>query len=488
MKGKMILFLLAAAMVLCACQADGEPQDINLDTSTPEQTEQKEPPSDGEAQTEPEEDERDPLPPAPPVCELDFTETESFPFPFEDELLVDEERGLLLSTGQALYDYDTMWQLLEENYPYLEAIKREMGIDWEEVKREYRQRLESHASDGYISQEDFIHTIDVCLKKFQSVGHLFLIKAETRTRYIDGFSSDGRNFCQNLSKLMSNPKSDIFYTYEEQLPSQNPDYYWGDGEIVNVDEWVDISQGQNVYAGYVEGGIPYLRFGSFSLLDDGAQATLEEFFSGISEEEHLIIDVRGNGGGSDYTWRYGIVPFLAQKEYEYDQFWAAKSGSLNLRIEPKFDKSRENFTRYTDDSWQEEFPYVSPDSLTGLDIFLKVSWPSWKTDTPDKFDGKIWVLVDESCYSATDDFVSFCKETGFATLVGTKTGGSGKGTDPYFMALPYSGMIVEYDTYFTFNIDGTINGISGPVPDIVLEPGKYALETCLMAINGELDN
>ena len=89
-----------------------------------------------------------------------------FPFPFEDELLVDEERGLLLSTGQALYDYDTMWQLLEENYPYLEAIKREMGIDWEEVKREYRQRLESHASDGYISQEDFIHTIDVCLKKF----------------------------------------------------------------------------------------------------------------------------------------------------------------------------------------------------------------------------------------------------------------------------------------------------------------------------------
>ena len=43
MKGKMILFFLAAAMVLCACQADGEPQDINADASTLEQTEQKEP-------------------------------------------------------------------------------------------------------------------------------------------------------------------------------------------------------------------------------------------------------------------------------------------------------------------------------------------------------------------------------------------------------------------------------------------------------------
>ena len=488
MKGKMILFLLAAAMVLCACQADGEPQDINADTSTPEQTEQKEPPSDGETQTEPEGDERDPLPPAPPVCELDFTETESFPFPFEDELLVDEERGLLLSTGQALYDYDTMWQLLEENYPYLEAIKREMGIDWEEVKREYRQRLESHASDGYISQEDFIHTIDVCLKKFQSVGHLFLIKAETRTDFIDIYAGDERNFCQNLSKLMSNPKSDIFYTHEEQLPSQNSGYYWGNGETIHVDGWVDISQEQNVCAGYVEGGVPYLRIGSFSRLDDDAQSTLEEFFSSISEEEHLIIDVRGNGGGSDYTWRYGIVPFLAQKEYEYDLFWAAKSGLLNLWLEPEFDKDQENITRYTDGSWQEEFPYVSPDSLTGMDIFLKVSWTSRKSDTPDKFDGKIWVLVDKYCYSATEAFVSFCKETGFATLVGTKTGGSGKGSQPYVMVLPYSGMIVEYETYLAFNADGTSNGTSGTVPDIVPRPGKYALETCLMAINGELDN
>ena len=47
-KGKMILFFLAAAMVLCACQADGEPQDINADASTLEQTEQKEPLSDGD--------------------------------------------------------------------------------------------------------------------------------------------------------------------------------------------------------------------------------------------------------------------------------------------------------------------------------------------------------------------------------------------------------------------------------------------------------
>ena len=53
------------------------------------------------------------------------------------------------------------------------------------------------------------------------------------------------------------------------------------------------------------------------------------------------------------------------------------------------------------------------------------------------------------------------------------------------MALPYSGLLVEYETYLAFSTDGTYNGISGTVPDIVQEEGSDALETCLTAIHGE---
>ena len=156
-------------------------------------------------------------------------------------------------------------------------------------------------------------------------------------------------------------------------------------------------------------------------------------------------------------------------------------------LEPKFDKSRDNITRYTDDSWQKEFPYISSDLLTGMDIFLKFSSTLKCTDVPDKFHGKIWLLVDRYCCSATEALACFSKETGFATLVGTKTGGSGKGAAPYYMALPYSGLIVAYEPYLSFNTDGTCNGTSGTAPDIVTEEGSDALETCLMAINGKLN-
>lgn len=497
MKVKLICCVVAAAMLLCACQASVESPNIIEDptASAEEQSVQEVPPSDPRIEKEEPEEEKEeysPYPPASPVCELDFTETESFPFPFEDELLIDDTTRLLLSTEQALYDYDTMWKLLEENYPYLEAIKRELGIDWEEVKAEYRQVLEDHAYGGYIWQGYFLQTIYDCLQEFQSVGHLFLVSADSRSGLLDDFQNSSYAPYPNLVKILNNPKSKLFYKYynicEQQLPHQG---YGGsnselkEGELVSVDGLTAISE--HLSTGYAEGRIPYLKIESFSQWNDAAQAKLEDFFSSISQEEHLIIDVRGNGGGSDGAWMRGIVPFLAQQEYEFNRFWGAKSGSLNLMVDPEFDKSRGRITRYTDDSWQKEFPYISPDMLTGMDIFLKVSNTLSCTDVPDKFHGKIWVLVDEYCYSATETLVYFCKETGFATLVGTQTKGSGGGAEPYNLALPYSGVIVRYGAYLMFNADGTCNGISGTVPDIVTEDGYGALETCLMAIDGKLN-
>lgn len=43
-------------------------------------------------------------------------------------------------------------------------------------------------------------------------------------------------------------------------------------------------------------------------------------------------------------------------------------------------------------------------------------------------------------YSASESFAVFCQETGFATLVGSPTGGDGIGAlDPVFLQLPNSG-------------------------------------------------
>ena len=491
MNVRLICCTVVTAMLLCACQASVDSPDITEDLPVLEQPEQEAPPSDDRVEEKGTEEDDNLFPPAPPVCELDFTETESFPLPFEDELLVIGGE-LYLSTEQALYDYDTMWQLLEENYPYFEAIKRELGIDWEEVKAEYRRILEGHASHGHIRQPFFIQTIDSCLREFQSVGHLFLVSAQSRAALLDNFKNAEDAPEANLFKILNNSKSELFYEYARRFLGSDGSNTFSDSkksESVSIEGLTAITD--RLFTGYAGGRVPYLKITSFNHWDDVAQAKLEDFFSSISYEEHLIIDVRGNQGGDEDDWRSGIVPFLAQQEYEFNWFWGAKSGALNLIVEPELDKNQwkrwaRSITRYTDDSWQKEFSYISPDTLTDIDIFLKASVTSRCADVPDKFHGKIWMLVDKYSYSATDSLACFCKETGFATLVGTKTGGNGKSGTPYFMALPYSGLIVEYEPYLSFNTDGSCNGTSGTAPDIVSEEGSNALETCLMAINGKL--
>lgn len=478
MKAKIILCALAAAVLLYACQAEQPPETTNSPSPAPEQTAAVETPTPSQSESVPSKQ----LPPAPPVCEVEFTQTDSFPQPFEDELLLDEERGLLLSTEQALYDYDTMWLLLEENFPYLEVIKVELGIDWRVVKAEYRLKLANHAIDGYVSQEDFVNTFIHCVGEFQSVGHLFLAN---QSYLLNLFQDVNDDLINRIINLIDNPKTELFYTWLQQCPLDKGSSITIES-LENKSEIVDVRDAQaitsKVMTGYVGDGIPYLRIASFLTWEESTYAALAEFFSDIADEEHLIIDVRGNGGGSDGNWRRGIVPLLEQTELEFNMLFSAKSGSLNLALNPTMP---ENGTRYADDSWQEDFPYVPPEMVEGCDIHLKRS-SSFKRDNTQKyFSGKIWVLIDEYCYSATDAFTCFCKETGFATLVGSTTGGNGKGATPLYMVLPYSGLIVEYEPYLTFNSDGTCNGIRGTLPDIVPEEGKFALETCLQVIQDE---
>lgn len=476
MRTKIAVYALATSILLCACQANQPPERTGpvLETKGVE-----EPLDPGESASVP----GNQLPPASPVCELDFTQTDSFPRPFEDELLVDEERGLLLSTQQALYDYDTMWLLLEENFPYLEVVKTEMGIDWKKVKENYRLKLEAQAVDGYISQEDFTNTFIRCLGEFQSVGHLFMTYPSL---FLNSPVSD---LDKNFFALVDNPKTESFYTYLQQcsLDAGSSNTESGDNKSETV-----IIEGPirritpTVRAGYVGDTIPhlipYLKIASFSSWEEDTFAALAEFFADIADEDHLIIDVRGNVGGSDWNWRRGIVAPLAQTELDFDMLFSAKSGSLNLALDPTMIGDSRYGTRYTDDSWKKDFPYVPLEEADGLDIHIKCSSSYKKDNTQKYFNGKIWVLIDKYCYSATDAFVCFCKETGFATLVGTTTGGNGKGASPLIMVLPYSGLIVEYEPYLTFNLDGTCNGIKGTEPDIVPEEGRFALETCLQII------
>ena len=99
------------------------------------------------------------------------------------------------------------------------------------------------------------------------------------------------------------------------------------------------------------------------------------------------------------------------------------------------------------------------------------------------FHGRIWVLVGPAVYSASESFAVFCQETGFATLVGSPTGGDGIGAlDPVFLQLPNSGILVQFTMMFGLNADGSSSEEAGTTPDLLSPGTEPPLITVLRAI------
>ena len=95
------------------------------------------------------------------------------------------------------------------------------------------------------------------------------------------------------------------------------------------------------------------------------------------------------------------------------------------------------------------------------------------------------MLVDEKVYSASENFVQFCKNTGFARLVGTPTGGDGGIADPILITLPNSGLLIRFSIFYGLNADGSGNEAAGTTPDLLVGQGEDALEICKALIAGE---
>ena len=85
------------------------------------------------------------------------------------------------------------------------------------------------------------------------------------------------------------------------------------------------------------------------------------------------------------------------------------------------------------------------------------------------FNGKIYLLTSDSVYSAAESFAYVCKQTQFAELYGTYTGGDGIGIDPIVFVLPNSKLVIRIPQVMGIKANGEADEESFVLPDYKFE-------------------
>lgn len=375
-------------------------------------------------------------------------------------------------------DFEYLWKTLNENYPYFGVAKR-MGIDSNHIYNTYRKKIEVCENDF-----EFYRLIKGFVDEFKGLGHINLFSPNSidyyvQTYYEASMESDEMNehykpWLYELNKpltiknyalfnrMMNPPEILAIFTIEYNnkviinQPEENGDSSWIETKILD------------------DGKTAYMKIDTFRAeLVEKSRPIIMDFYKKAKNCENLIIDITDNGGGAYDFWQ----ELLAAPNVDKDMV----STSYDLVM------MGENNKKYIDGNVipidkLPEFENIDKEDLELFDGFMKdltVISPAQKEKA---FGGKIWLLVGPSVYSASENFAVFCKNTGFATIVGQPTGGDGIGSDPAFISLPNTGLLVLYSFDYGINSDGSGNEEFGTMPDILSPEGETALETCLKAI------
>ena len=185
---------------------------------------------------------------------------------------------------------------------------------------------------------------------------------------------------------------------------------------------------ENVICGTLtNSGIPYICIQSFARDKKGKEydrKVIGDFAKKLNEEGQtdLIIDIRGNGGGSDEYFEY--LGAFADKDYsqehEYEQLVGLNEEEVNAkRAEKKIDDIESVLERIEQNPNRKIGSHVS-------------TIPNGDSPITNRI-----LLVDGGVFSSADKFAKTVQGSGFATVVGTElTAGDGRGVSTYSVDTP----------------------------------------------------
>ena len=345
------------------------------------------------------------------------------------------------TTEELLTDFDYLWTTLEKEYIFFEILEQK-GIDCCSIKAQTRELILRQNPDIYT----YYKTLDQMFSQMHYLAHLNVLSPD---QYQDVYQLYTANDDANSEwkRVVINKQSNTTYT---KLLNNIP----------LTTGATSSSQARCTYDACRKSVL--IRIPSFSgsfIIQD--KEYILNYLNALDGKpvEHIIFDITGNTGGSDVYWRNNIVaPFGGTYH------WTAWLYVRDTEVIRLFYFGRVPFEPIC--NLPETHP--APEFVESLNLTHFYYMEEDISSNPELGDNillaKRWVVIDQNVYSAADSFADFCSKTGWATLVGRRTGGDGVGMEPVLIALPNTGLLVRFSAVAEENVAGQLNAASGTEP------------------------
>ncbi|WP_291571922.1 S41 family peptidase [Clostridium sp. UBA4548] len=206
-----------------------------------------------------------------------------------------------------------------------------------------------------------------------------------------------------------------------------------------------------------EGNIAYIKINGM-IEENNTIEKIDTFFKDMKSYKNIIIDIRGNGGGTESVSRAIIGNINSKEVLILDEYHGYRKSEFMADYLSKINKNS---------TFSKEAPTNLKSGYTEKYSFIKDSYllPYSK----EAFKGNVYLLVDKNVFSASERLAIIVKSANLGTIIGQTTSGDGIGRNPVINTLPNSKICVRIPGVLGVNKDGEINEEVRTSPDFYAE-------------------